>query len=236
MADWKAISARFTEILGLENKPVGTRYTNRPPQDVWNRKLPACMSILNAKRGKTVLINSKTSLCPGGAYYLGFAESHDPKALEFLSRVECIFSGRATAKNHLMHCPPPALGIAQNLLLAPLESYPIAKGNPELVLFFVNPAQASDLFGLVAYYIGKPCSLTSFGATCRSSIGNPYSTGEPDISFIDVSARNMGNYSENELIVSLPERYARLAYEAIDHSTCGAKETAPIADLIKDMR
>jgi uncharacterized protein (DUF169 family) len=234
MENWKTISDRFVEVLGLRTRPVGTRYTNNPPENAMKRRFPACLAILNARRGKTVVINKKTSRCPGGAYYLGFTDSHAPGALEFLSRVECIFSSRATAKNHLMNCPPPAAGIAENLLLAPLDSYEQGKADPELVLFFVTPAQASNLLGLVAYYMGKPCSLTSYGATCRSAIGNPYSTGEPDISFIDISSRTMGNFSDSELIVSLPERYARLSFDAIDHSVCGAKETVPITEFFNN--
>lgn len=233
MKEWKNICNRFVDVLKLRVKPVGTRYTNRPPKNALARRFPACMAILNARRGKTVVINKKTSQCPGGAYYLGFTDAHAPGALDFLSRIECIFSSRATAKNHLMNCPPPAHGIAENLMLAPLDTFEQGVGTPELVLFFVNPAQASNLLGLVAYYMGKPCILTSYGATCRSVIGNPYSTGDPDISFIDISSRSMGKFPESELIVSLPECYASMAFKAIEHSACGAKKTAPILNYMK---
>jgi hypothetical protein len=49
-------------VLGLSNKPVGTRHTNRPPQDFHSRRLPAGLSLLNANRGKKVLINLQICL------------------------------------------------------------------------------------------------------------------------------------------------------------------------------
>ncbi len=233
MTEWKGVSERFTEVLGLKNRPVGALYTDKLPEGTKPKSAPACMTLLNARRGKTVAISRESSLCPGGAYYLGFTDAHAPTVLEFLSSVECIFSSRATSKLHLESCPPPARGIARRLLLAPLDSYPFGKSDPDLALFFLNPVQASRLFGLVAYFMGKPCNLTSFGATCRSAVGHPYSTGEPEISFIDVSAREMGRYPDDELIVSLPERYVRLAHEAIDRSICGAKKTVPVAKMLR---
>lgn len=115
---------------------------------------------------------------------------------------------------------PPA-GIAERVLFAPLERAPL---RPDIVVFLCNAWQGARLVNLAYYQTGLPMNCDPTGSLCRSAITYRLVTGRVNVTFGDVTARELAGDPEDLLLVCVPYSHLVSIVDSIDG--CGAG-TAP---------
>ncbi len=216
MSDMKAMADRFAEVLGLAASPIALAYSDEPLAD--KPRASVCAAFCEvAKHGKSLTLSAENSLCPGGSYYLGFAERR-PGLEDFLVKRERIFETFPVARQAFDLMVRPPTGLRPYVNMTPLSE---ADVKPDLVIFTANGEQASRLLGLVAFVKGV-WEMGSFGATCYTAVTVPIMRARTEVSFIDVSARRSNpDYSESDLLVSMPWLDVQQACRVMDDSICG---------------
>lgn len=225
-------SEQFKKVLGLKGSPVAVSY--RPVEGVQQLggKKSVCQLIQKARRGESFFVTGKNMLCPGGGYYLGIAPKM-PRHEDFLADMERIFSSVEVAKKFFECMPAPPSAMGKSVYVTPLEK----ADAPDVVLFVCNAFQAARLIGLYTFDTGISPKNYIFGAACQAAISVPLVTNEMCVSFIDTTARLLGGYKEDELIVGVPYgRLGRMA-ESMDKSLWGTAEPRyRIEDLLGMLR
>jgi len=224
--EWQAWGKALREVLELERGPVAVTYTDHPPQGARQDKCRVCGALGQAAAGITIDLTAKNSACPGGSLYLGLAgqEPERARALrEFLVEGEKLFSCPAAIhRAGAMAKVKPPLGLAEHVILAPLEQAELC---PDLAVIACNPWQAARLVNLAHYETGLPMECDPTGSLCRAVITYPLVTGQVNVSFGDVTARRMEHIPEHELFVSLPYQHLRSVMASLHRSSAGTAPT-----------
>jgi len=107
------------------------------------------------------------------------------------------------------------------LVVGPLDKF---ETDPDVVLFFVNPEQADRILGLASYKGTEPFMYYPVTTTC-STITYTLAKRKPDVNFISVFERQRGEWSPNELILTLPFKEFMIAVKSIAGSRFGKSKT-----------
>jgi uncharacterized protein (DUF169 family) len=94
--------------------------------------------------------------------------------------------------------------------------------NPDLVLFFANPAQAERILGLTCFDSIKQFMHYPVSSVC-ATISNTLAKKKPDINLISMFERTRHKWPSSDLIVTLPFKDFLTAVKNIDHSGYGRK-------------
>ena len=225
-------SKRFRDVLELDGSPVGVSYHRVEDIQQLDGRKTVCQLIQKARRGGKFFVTKDNMSCPGGAHYLGLIE-RVPRHEDFLVELEKIFQSPESAKRFFEVSPKPPLGLSYSVSFAPLEETESA----DVVLFVCNPIQAMRIIGLYTYESGAGPKNHLFGAACQAAITSPMVTKELSVSFIDWTARKLGAYKPDEVIVGVPFSRLESMVDAIEKSTWGtAKPRYKVEDLLKFFR
>jgi uncharacterized protein (DUF169 family) len=104
--------------------------------------------------------------------------------------------------------------------LGPLGKF---ETNPDLVILFVNPAQADRILGLISFKGAEPFMYYPASSIC-STITNVLAKNKPEINLIAMFDRKPGKWSPNELILAVPFKNFEEAIENIPNSGYGTSE------------
>ncbi|HUV04243.1 MAG TPA: DUF169 domain-containing protein [Armatimonadota bacterium] len=219
---WQEYSQRLKGVLNLKGSPVAITYSMEPARDAEPGKHWACKAFLDARDGKTINLTKENAACAGGAWHLGLAPraaGEADKALKkFLVHGEKLFCSIAVFNRAMMLASQPPLGLAENVILAPMEK---AEQMPDLGLFIVNAEQACRLIQLAAYWDGISPKMEMIGSACHMAVAYPLVSGEINVTFLDWTARRSKPYKPDELIVTVPYHRLHGIAEAIDVCTAG---------------
>ncbi len=216
----RAEAKKIIETLGLKWTPIAAKFSAHPQETGDStRKLAVCEALDAVKRKNLVLTLSKENCsCFGGRHFTG---------LEILP-VETLAPAVTTKKHRVYESTCAALASISKqpqpvhrgdfLTLGPLEEF---KTDPDLVLFFVNPAQADRILGLASFKDAEPFMHYPASSIC-STITNVLAKGKPDLNLIAAFERNTGRWSPNELVLAMPFKNFEAALENIPHSGYGA--------------
>jgi uncharacterized protein (DUF169 family) len=108
------------------------------------------------------------------------------------------------------------------LVIGPVDKF---ETDPDLVLFFVNPAQADRILGLACFEGAEPFMHYPAGSVC-STINNSLVKRKPDLNLISMFERKRHKWSSDKLIVTLPFKDFLTALRNIDNSCYGKKVTS----------
>lgn len=220
--EWKEYAKVLKELLGLKASPVAVTYSMKPPEGAQDGKHRACNALFDASMGKTINITAVTSACAGGSYYLGFVpapKGEADKALkEFLIDGEKLCSSLPVFQRMRSLLPPPPTGLAENVVFSPMDK---AEFKPDAVVFICNPLQGSRILTLDEYEVGIPPKINMLGSTCYQAIAYPVVTGEINVSLMDYTSRSIKEFSENDLLVTVPYHRMHGIMRSIDHCTAG---------------
>ena len=219
---WREYSQRLTEVLALQGSPVAITYSMEPATTAEPGKHWVCQAFLDARDGKTFNLTKANSACQGGTWHLGLgpkAEGQADKALKnFLVHGEKLFCSIAAFNRAMMLTSQPPLGLAENVILAPMEK---AELMPDLALFIVNAEQACRLIQLATYSDGISPKTEMVGSGCHMAVAYPLVSGEINVTFLDWTARRSKSYKPDELIVTVPWHRLPGIVEAIDVCSAG---------------
>jgi uncharacterized protein (DUF169 family) len=207
----------IAQALDLQRMPIGARFSENPDRNGTDRKLRICEA-LNVIRQENIVMNlSKDSCtCRGGCHVAGWQTLPiDELAGIYLGAKA--YESKEAAMASVGKQPQPTYR-GRFLILGPLDKF---EAEPDVVLFFVNPAQADRILGLASCKGAEPYVNYPVTSMC-STIAYAMAKRKPDVNFISVSERRRGTWSPNELIVTLPFKDFLVAVESIPCSMYGS--------------
>ncbi len=211
---------KIVQILGLRNTPIGVSFSEHPESQGVERKLRICEALDAVKRENVVINLSKENCaCRGGSHIVGWQTLSSEEYADLLFKANVYKSRKAAETSVDRQLQPVYRG--RFLVLGPLEKL---ETDPDVVLFFVNPAQADRILGLACFEGAEPFMHYPVSTVC-STISNTLSKGKPDVNLISMFERTRHKWSPDTLIVTLPFRKFVTALRSVDYSTYGS--TAP---------
>jgi uncharacterized protein (DUF169 family) len=184
-----------------------------------------CQALQRAREGEILDLSRQTSACGGGTFHLGLGPrptgEADAALKKFLVQGERLFCSLAALQRVRSLTLPPPLGLADHILMAPLEQ---VEKRPDLVIFLVNPEQACRLLTLATFMDGIPPKMEMAGATCYTTITYPLISGEINLSLLDYTARRMRRFAPDELFLTIPFPKMPNLIESIPHCSAGTAE------------
>jgi len=207
----------LVQALDLERMPIGAGFSESPDGKGIDRKLRICEA-LNVIRQENVVVNLSKDKCTcrGGCHVAGW-QTLPPDELAEIYLGAKAYESKETAMASVRTQPQPMYR-GRFLILGPLDKF---EACPDVVLFFVNLAQADRILGLASYKGAEPYMHYPVTSMC-STITYALAKGKPDVNFISVFERRRGTWSPNELIVTLPFKDFQIAAESIPYSGYGS--------------
>lgn len=223
-SEFRQCADELVGLLDLKNRPVAVTFSN-DPQKPTPGKASLCQALKGAGRGKTFVIDKKSSACPGGSWHCGLTEMPSGPALrglqEFLTRGEKLYSSITSTWRMLEQSSSLPTGLSDLIVIGPLEDMGL---RPDIVVFICNPEQVCRLLHLDQYWDGIPPEVQLSGSLCHSVITYPVVTGRTNVSFGDWTARRMVKFKKDDVFMSVPyERMANLI-KAIPECSAGTAE------------
>jgi len=206
----------IVQALNLQRMPVGARFSESPDRNGVDRKLRICEA-LNVITQENVVVNLSKENCPcrGGCHVAGW-QTLPPDELSAIYLGAKAYESREAAEASVSRQPQPTYR-GRFLILGPLNKF---DADPDVVLFFVNSAQADRILGLASYRGAEPFMHYPVTSMC-STITYALAKGKPDVNFISIFERRRGKWSPSELMVTLPFKDFLVAVESISHSGFG---------------
>jgi len=197
--------------------PVGARFSESPDRNGVDRKQRICEALSVIMQENVVVNLSKENCtCRGGCHVAGW-QTLPPDELASIFLGANAYESKEAAEASVSRQPQPTYR-GRFLILGPLDMF---GADPDVVLFFVNSAQADRLLGLASYEGAEPFMHYPVTSMC-STITYALAKGKPDVNFISIFERRRGKWSPNELIVTLPFKDFLVAVESIPHSGYGS--------------
>ena len=203
------VSTKFKEILGLRWSPVAVKLVKRgeaiptgiPEPDL---NLRYCQSIMEAKKGRALLLPAKKHACPVGASSLGLMEAPPKVKSGELHYKLGSFASIDAAKNMIAQRPELEAGSIAATLVAPLEATPM---DPDVVVVTGLPEQLYWILAASIFTTGGRISIStsSFQATCVDATLIPYMTGKVNLSLGCYGCRKYNpDWGDEEIVVGIP--------------------------------
>lgn len=203
------MESRLVKELNLQYGPVGVLLSNEKPEGALQGKegQRGCIVpfFLAAVKGKTAVLERKTTGCPGGKAGLGFGQFPNyPGGVEhFLSNGKNgVFEGEGYKKNpelgkEFVEYLPTTDIPYEYVIFKPISQIDTSKEKPELIIFYVNNDQLSALTVLANYYrSGNENVMIPFSSGCQSIFVIPYAECQKEnpravVGLTDITVRPM---------------------------------------------
>lgn len=209
---------KLVQTLELENVPIGARFSETPDKKGVEKQLRICEALDVVKRENVVINLSKDNCtCRGGRYIAGWRNLTLEEFAAILLEANIYASGKLAEASARKQPKPEYRG--RFLILGPLNEF---ETDPDLVLFFVNPAQADRILGLACYEGAEPFVFYPASTVC-STISNTLAKGKPDVNLISTFERARHNWPSDKLIVTLPFKDFMTAVRSVDYSGYGRR-------------
>jgi uncharacterized protein (DUF169 family) len=222
MPKFREKARMIVEALDLEWMPIAGRFSDKADERGDKaRRLRVCDAFDAVRREKVVINLSKDNCtCAGGQHFIGLSSMPLEKLAALLADEHKAYESTETAMASVKKQPQP-IKRGSVLILGPLDKF---EDDPDLVIFFVNPAQADRILGLASFRGAEPFAYYPASNMC-STITNTLAKGKPEINFVSTFERRAREWSPNELIVALPLKDFETAVESIPSSGFGTAKT-----------
>ena len=209
LTDLVQSARKLTEILGLERKPVAVKFIRAGEESPAGFETPPgrryCQGLMEASRGKRVLLTPQTIACPASASALGFKPL--PEKLETGEMLAAfgIFATREAGRNTIQSMPRLPMGEHVAVAAGPLDEVPyepdvvVLEGKPEH-LMWVALASVRREGGRLGF------STAILQATCVDGTILPFLTGKLNASLGCYGCREATEMSEAECVLGFPGR------------------------------
>jgi len=221
MSRFDAEVKKIVEVLGLKWTPIGARFSfDAKEAGDSSRKLAICDAFDIVRRENLVLKLSKENCsCPGGRHSTGFEFLPLETIVTTLTKQEHkIYRSRDSALASVKKQPQP-VNRGDYLILGPLDKFTV---DPDLVLLFVNPAQADRILGLISFDGAEPFMYYPASSIC-STITNALAKGKPEMNLVSYFERRRrgAGWAPDELLLALPLTDFEAAVKNIPESGFG---------------
>jgi len=207
---------RLIQVLGLKIMPIGAKFSETPDRRGIDRRLKICEALDVVRREKVIVNLSRESCtCRGGSHIAGW-QALSVEELSALFLEANVYESKEVAETSVGRQLKPVYR-GRFLVLGALDRF---ETNPDMVLFFANPAQAERILGLACYEGAEPFMHYPASSVC-STISNTLGKGKPDVNLISMFERTRHKWSPDELIVALPFKDFNTALKSVGHSGYG---------------
>jgi len=190
---------RLVQALGLKSMPIGAKFSETPDDRGIDKQMRICEALDSVRRKKVIVNLSKENcVCRGGRHIAGW-QALSVEELSAIFMEVGVYRSKKIAEASVSKQPKPVYR-GRFLILGPLVKFQV---NPDLVLFFANPAQAERILGLTCFEGIKRFMHYPACSVC-STISNTLAKKEPDINLISMFERRRHKWSLSDLIVTLP--------------------------------
>jgi hypothetical protein len=232
MPNYKSISEKLKDSLGLQYFPIGMFLSDIYPEDAINanKKFNGCIVplIFSSVKGKTVVFNKNNAGRDCSSFFLGYKEWIFPGIEFFLS--DGVLFGRCgerfvktarQAKSFIKSFVPKEIN-RKLTIFKPLHRF-LGNEYPEVVIFFVNPDELSSLVYLL--HFNSPDKndtiVTGFHSGCGSIVTLPMkykSEGRNKAvwGMHDISVRS--KLPRDLMTLTMPFEFVNDIYNEIDNS------------------
>jgi uncharacterized protein (DUF169 family) len=209
---------RIVQVLGLKSMPIGARFSETPDRRGIDRQLKICEAFDIVRREKAIVNLSRESCtCRGGSHIAGW-QALSVEELSALFLKANVHESKEVAEASVGRQLKPVYR-GRFLILGPLDRF---ETDPDIVLFFANPAQAERILGLACFEGAEPFMHYPASSVC-STINNTLGKGKPDVNLISMFERTRHKWSPDELIVALPFKDFMTTVKSVDCSGYGKK-------------
>jgi len=211
--------SKLGKLAAMKGKPILVQYSDNYDQEKFvDKQNIICQSLQEVRfNGLAIVINEKNNICRGGNYFVGLSE-YNVQLIDFWKNIEKSHSDTLSCIEFIENIKPIPLGIASNILLAS-DLDTIEK--PDLVIFICDAEGTARLLGLYNYAFGNKASISCYSAACSAAIGIPMGHNKMNVTFIDNSARKIGDYDPDELMITIPSYQLEAVCKSIDECVWG---------------
>jgi len=140
MAEFYRAAERLTEILGLERQPVAVKFVPSGEEEPAGFAAPPgrryCQVLMEASRGKKVLLTPETISCPASAAALGFKPLPEKLDTREMLAAYGIFASQEAGYNTIHSMPGLVTGAYRAVAACPLGEAPY---EPDVVVMESQP-------------------------------------------------------------------------------------------------
>jgi uncharacterized protein (DUF169 family) len=209
---------RLVQVLGLKIMPIGAKFSETPDRRGIDRRLKICEAFDVVRREKAIVnLSIESCTCRGGSHIAGW-QTLSVEELSALFLEANVYESKEVAETSVGKQLKPVYR-GRFLVLGPLDRF---ETDPDMVLFFANPAQAERILGLACFKGAEPFMHYPACSVC-STINNTLEKGKPDVNLISMFERTRHKWSPDELTVTLPFRNFIVAVRSLDRSGYGKK-------------
>jgi len=205
MPDYKKLSEKLTDILGLEQQPVGVLFIEgdeRPAGYSADKKYTFCQFLMKARAGEKLLAGPDNITCANGASALGFMEVPDRlRTGDFLEYLGTFT--KEGARRTMEEMPRIELNRYSCIALAPLSQ---ADFDPDVIVLETMPEHLMWLSLAALYEEGGRLNFSSSisNGTCVDVTAVPHLTQKLNVSLGCYGCRNATLIPDTCLLAGFP--------------------------------
>ncbi len=210
MEDLQELTRTYRRILQLKTGPVAVRIIKTSEEIPVLLKKPEtpipsfCFGIMEAFKGKSILLGRSDVKCLMGLSALGFRKETSKSGKHKQGVQIGVFGNEEASENYFSKGISLPAGQTQGIALSPLEK---AVMGVDVVLFKVNSEQAMWLFAANQYLTGERNDFsigTGFQGVCGDVIVYPLLHKKVNMTVNGVGDRLSAAMGKNELFVGVP--------------------------------
>ena len=218
MSRFKEHVERLVTALGLKSMPIGAKFSETPDGRGISKQMRICEALDSVKRREVIVnLSNENCACRGGRHIAGW-QALSVGELSAIFMEAGVYKSKKIAEASVSKQPKPIYR-GKFLILGPLAKF---KANPDLVLFFANPAQAERILGLTCFDGIKQFMHYPVSSVC-ATISNTLAKSKPDINLISMFERRRHKWPSSDLIVALPFKDFMTVVRSVGHSGYGKK-------------
>lgn len=185
----------------LDSNETVPEKTKRPKQD-FGVAMPICQGISLARRyGWSLAMGQNDMLCPLGSVTLGFLPAKQ-KLLDGEFNIPFWVKDQSVRARMTQNLPRLTYGRFSQILMAPAHKTDF---EPQVVIFYGNPAQLSRFVQSAVYATGGAVSSSSSGAfACGAEITQPILTDECQLVITGGGDRAIAQTQDHEAAFTVP--------------------------------
>jgi uncharacterized protein (DUF169 family) len=227
--DLKELSSELKQMLGLKWEPIAVKLITKEDHDTLpdesSRRLRYCQLLMEAKKGRSLLLTAKSISCPAAASALGFLPLPEKIVSGEMLKALGLFASNEAAAKTMREMPRLELGKYTAVAAAPLKT---ASFRPDVIVIEATPEQIMWINLASLHRSGGRLEFSSavFQACCIDVTAIPCATKKVNVSLGCYGCRDSTDIADEECLIGIP---LQLLPEIVDSLRELSKKAIPTA-------
>ena len=226
----RALGSELKQLLGLRWSPIAVRLVTENddltvlPKES-KRRIRYCQLLMEAKKGKSLLLTATSISCPAAASALGFLPLPEKISKGEMLKTLGLFASNEAAARTMNAMPRLESGKFRAVAVAPLET---ASFEPDVVVIEDVPEKIMWINLASLYSSGGRLNFSSavFQACCVDATAIPYLSKKVNVSLGCYGCRDSTDIADDECLTGIP---VHLLPEIVDSLRELSKKAIPTA-------